>query len=124
MGDKWTPTTLAKKIGVSRQTVHNWLDGTSKPKGDHLNKLCKIMGTDPASLLYGESANLPDKGLVETAIISLETKLAELGVSLPTSERAAIIAALIRATAKSGTPPDSSIVSEMITLMTGKKAKE
>ena len=31
MGTKWTPTTLGKRVGVARQTIHNWLDGSSKP---------------------------------------------------------------------------------------------
>lgn len=37
---------LANKIGVSRQTVNDWING-QVPKGNHLLLLCKLLGVSP-----------------------------------------------------------------------------
>ena len=37
---------LAEKIGVSRQTVNDWIKG-QVPKGNHLINLCKLFKVNP-----------------------------------------------------------------------------
>lgn len=32
--NRWTPKTLAEVLGVSRQTIHHWIDGKSVPKNE------------------------------------------------------------------------------------------
>ena len=46
---------LAKKVGVSRQTVNEWINGQI-PKGSHLINLCKIFNISP-DYLFSNTSN-------------------------------------------------------------------
>lgn len=42
---RWKPKELAENLGVSRQTIHHWMDGTSTPKNEEvIRKLYKLGG--------------------------------------------------------------------------------
>ncbi len=42
---RWKPTELAEELGVSRQTIHHWMDGKSIPKNEEIiTKLYKLGG--------------------------------------------------------------------------------
>lgn len=42
---------LAKKVGVSHQSVYNWLNGKDKPSPENLKKLAKTLAI-PQEKLY------------------------------------------------------------------------
>jgi len=44
--NRWKPTELAEELGVSRQTIHHWMDGTSVPKNEELIKNLYKLGGD------------------------------------------------------------------------------
>lgn len=45
--NRWTPSTLADHLGVKRQSVHNWMAGTSTPNSDEVvTKLFLLAGDD------------------------------------------------------------------------------
>lgn len=42
---RWKPKELSENLGVSRQTIHHWMDGTSTPKNEEvIRKLYKLGG--------------------------------------------------------------------------------
>ncbi|NCP67342.1 UDP-N-acetylglucosamine 1-carboxyvinyltransferase [bacterium] len=42
---RWKPKELAENLGVSRQTIHHWMDGSSTPKNEEvIRKLYKLGG--------------------------------------------------------------------------------
>ena len=42
---RWKPKELSETLGVSRQTIHHWMDGTSTPKNEEvIRKLYKLGG--------------------------------------------------------------------------------
>lgn len=46
---------LAEKVGVSRQAISKWENGTAQPEMANVAKLCEILGVTPNELLgYGE----------------------------------------------------------------------
>lgn len=47
-----SPTELAERLGVSRQTIYAWFSGR-EPRGSHLLKLCRLLELDPQEL-YGD----------------------------------------------------------------------
>ncbi|WP_455139200.1 helix-turn-helix domain-containing protein [Thermophilibacter sp.] len=46
-----TQELVAEKVGVSRQAVSKWEQGTSEPSTTNLVKLARLYGVDPADLL-------------------------------------------------------------------------
>lgn len=47
---------LAEGVGVSRQTINDWIRGQI-PKGNHLLLLCKLLGANPGVFFSGEAEN-------------------------------------------------------------------
>lgn len=43
---RWKPKELAEELGVSRQTIHHWMDGTSIPKNEEIIKNLYKLGGD------------------------------------------------------------------------------
>ncbi len=43
---RWKPKELAETLGVSRQTIHHWMDGTSLPKNEEVIKKLYRLGGD------------------------------------------------------------------------------
>ena len=41
---RWTVTAFAKELGVDRRTIYNYLEGNTKPSGEMLEKIAKILG--------------------------------------------------------------------------------
>jgi len=50
----WTQETLAEKVGVSRQAVSSWEQGTSSPDTDNLIILARLYGVKVDDLLFPE----------------------------------------------------------------------
>jgi transcriptional regulator with XRE-family HTH domain len=51
----WTLEEVAKRIGVKKTTVSQWETGRiQKLEGDNMLAVCKLFGTTPEQLLYGE----------------------------------------------------------------------
>lgn len=46
-----TPDGLASKMGVSRQAVYAWLNGSSWPRAEHIRKLAEVLGVDVNTVL-------------------------------------------------------------------------
>jgi transcriptional regulator with XRE-family HTH domain len=42
-----TQDQLASAIGVSQETVSNWMTGKNRPTGEHLERLVELLGIDP-----------------------------------------------------------------------------
>jgi len=47
---------LAEGVGVSRQTINDWIKG-QVPKGNHLLLLCKLLGANPGDFFSGDVEN-------------------------------------------------------------------
>lgn len=68
-----TPGTLAKKIQVTRATVHYWFSGsTKKLDSDNLFAAAKILGVRPRWLATGELPMFPKPRMSEAAIALVE----------------------------------------------------
>lgn len=46
---------LARKVGVTRPTIGNWIEEKSMPAGDNLNNLANALGVDPNWLITGST---------------------------------------------------------------------
>lgn len=42
---------LARKLEVSRQTIHYWESGASRPRPTRMREVARVLGIDPVSLL-------------------------------------------------------------------------
>lgn len=59
---KLTQTTLGKKLGVSQASIALWEKGDTKPNGNNLHELCKILDVNQDWLLHGgENLNSTSK---------------------------------------------------------------
>lgn len=115
MGSKGiSPSVLASSLGVTRQTVHNWLNG-AQPKEEVLIKLCEFFQVTPATLVYGEGENSTQSSL-QIIIEAVENALSKDEISISPARKAALISALMRITLKSGSMPDDIIIQEMAKL--------
>lgn len=56
----FTQDALAKALGISRVSVTKWENGTTKPDGENLHRLAKILQTSPEWLLYSKDATQED----------------------------------------------------------------
>ena len=52
-----TVTAIAKTLGVSRQTIHNWESGATQPSPEDANRLAKALDIDPAWLYTPRRVN-------------------------------------------------------------------
>ena len=69
----WTTTQLAELVGVSRQSIHAWKQGTSKPSAEALAKLEVLskgavsartfVGGRPLIEVFADEAGDPDKAV-------------------------------------------------------------
>lgn len=58
--NRWTPKTLAEVLGVSRQTVHHWIDGKSVPKNEGI--IFTLLTLSRSDLIeFEEPQNVPEK---------------------------------------------------------------
>lgn len=48
---KMSQKELAKKVGVTQQTISGWEKDITPIKGEHLIKLCEVLGTTSVELL-------------------------------------------------------------------------
>jgi transcriptional regulator with XRE-family HTH domain len=53
MEKRWTVEVFANELGVTRQTVYNWINGDKKPPLKRIAKIAKVLKCKPASLLKG-----------------------------------------------------------------------
>ncbi len=51
---------LAEKVGVSRQAVSKWENGTAQPEMANVAKLCEILGVTPDELLGYDEKPVPE----------------------------------------------------------------
>ena len=51
---------LAEKVGVSRQAVSKWENGTAQPEMANVAKLCEILGVTPNELLGYDGKPAPE----------------------------------------------------------------
>lgn len=56
--NRWHPKSLAEKLGVRRQSVHNWIDGSSTPKNKEVIYELFALGGDEL-ILFQNSADKP-----------------------------------------------------------------
>ncbi len=48
--------TITRATGASRSSVSQWVNGTAKPSGVNLTKLCEFLQCDASWLMYGEQS--------------------------------------------------------------------
>jgi len=58
-GEEMTQSEIASKLGVSRQLVHGWFTGRSKPSREYVKKLNKITGISELQFLNPELLGNP-----------------------------------------------------------------
>lgn len=49
---------FAKKIGTTRQRVHQWEEGICKPNVDALTKICDVFNTSPAYFFVQQNVSV------------------------------------------------------------------
>lgn len=54
-----SPSELADRLEVSRQTVYHWMSGRD-PKGAHLLQICQFLEVDPSDMYDGKRIEEPD----------------------------------------------------------------
>lgn len=74
-----TQETLARKLGVTRQTVSEWETGISVPDADTLNKIADILEISEIELL--DSSELLDENKIEKSDSNKETESKEVDKS-------------------------------------------
>ena len=58
--NRWTPKSLADVLGVSRQTIHHWMDGASLPKNEDL--IFTLLTLSSESLIgFDDARSLPTR---------------------------------------------------------------
>ena len=55
-----TATELAERVGVSRQTIYNLLNGKSQPKRRTLLRICEVLRCSPETLIVSESERMSE----------------------------------------------------------------
>ena len=55
---------LADRLGVSPQTINNWVQGKSYPREKHMNILLKLLRRKSPLHLFGKNKSRSDKGYV------------------------------------------------------------
>lgn len=55
---------LATALDVSRQAVHKWEAGTSRPRPTHITRMAEIYGVSEDAIISGEEASAPNEFLV------------------------------------------------------------
>lgn len=95
---------LSKAIGVSRQTVNAWIGG-QVPRGQHLIKLCKELGTEPNYFFAPEKdslisapqhrtiGNRPVTAEMRAATLDMATQYINLFRSAPSSDLLLVVRA-------------------------------
>lgn len=48
----YTQKEVAEKLGVSNKTVNNWEKGTSYPKADKVDAICKLYGVSYDHIIF------------------------------------------------------------------------
>jgi transcriptional regulator with XRE-family HTH domain len=56
---------LAKMAGVPRQSVSDWLGGTTPRNISHIKNVARILGTTMDNLLYGEGPAIEQQKVME-----------------------------------------------------------
>ena len=51
---------LAARVGVSENTVSDWIDGSTQPKLEQLGSLCRVLECSPNDLLTPTAALIPE----------------------------------------------------------------
>lgn len=85
----WSQAELARKLGVSQQTVQQWVSGKSTPKPGNLDKLTEVTGYPPYWFILPpdeEGVDIPMK-----AMTSKQKKVLKLLDDLPESDTDQII---------------------------------
>lgn len=41
--NRWSVTAFAKEIGVDRRTIYNYIEGNTKPSGEIIEKMAKVL---------------------------------------------------------------------------------
>jgi SOS-response transcriptional repressor LexA len=62
---------LAKLVGVSHVSVHQWRTDTATPSKDRLSKLCAVFHVPVGWLLYGDEMPLADSSMADGKYLSI-----------------------------------------------------
>lgn len=83
--EPWTPTGLAREIGIDQKTVVGWVERGSRPRADTASRLAAVMGVPLEWLTNDDAPAIPrPDGL----------QLDEVLASLTPEERRSLLAAL------------------------------
>lgn len=76
---------LAKRLGITYETLRNWRSGTSAPNRNRLKKVSEVLGVDPSLLMFEltrETVAAPESNLTD-----LEKRVLAAFKTLPIRER-------------------------------------
>ena len=82
-------TDLAREIGVSRQNVYRWLNGTNQISRNRIDQLGKVFGKHPSTIMFDGIAPI-DKQLLQDVIEIVNDKTSELSVEISSKDFARI----------------------------------
>lgn len=67
--------TLAKKVGVSRQSISKWENDVAYPEMNHLMKLCSIFYCQITDLIHGQLEDLDEMDLsIKENVVKFKAK--------------------------------------------------
>tara|TARA_B100001123_G_C14798029_1_gene823235 strand:- start:133 stop:549 length:417 start_codon:yes stop_codon:yes gene_type:complete len=82
-------TDLAKEIGVSRQNVYRWLNGSKPISRKRIEQLGKVFGKHPSAIMFDGIAPI-DKEVLQDVIEIVNGKTSDLGVEISSKDFARI----------------------------------
>lgn len=72
---KMSQETLAKKVGVSRQSISKWENGAAYPEMKHIMKLCSIFHCQITDLVHGQLSDLNEMNYeIKENVVKLKRK--------------------------------------------------
>lgn len=83
---------IAKRLGVDRKSLYNWMRGENAIPDDKLSELSELFEVEPVEIRYGVS--LFNKQDLITVIMMIEKELDIRNIRLTPERKAAVVAAL------------------------------
>lgn len=62
---------LARRLDTSHVTVSNWVNGTSEPTGDRLEKFCEFFSVTPAYVKFGDGNAPTGQTIISDDVVSI-----------------------------------------------------
>tara|TARA_Y100001951_G_C11171641_1_gene200597 strand:- start:24 stop:488 length:465 start_codon:yes stop_codon:yes gene_type:complete len=91
--DRYNGSQLAAHLGITKQQVYRWLNGTQAMPLKRIEQSATLFGASPAELLYGigESQIRPDGDVLAKVITAVSTTAQQKSVDLTPAQLAKIV---------------------------------